>query len=130
MAPSVSLSSRIVENDTSIQFIQMSGLNGISKMYRPLAGCCRRESLYDAGILFLKGCDIEQHNVASEQTRSQKFFDVHVKDLGIYCALNVRRAKARTARKLIKALAKAIEKVTIDDLCGWFGHSGYTFSFI
>lgn len=42
----------------------------------------------------------------------------------------LRRAKARTARKLIRALAKAIKKVTIDDICGWFGHSGYTFSFI
>jgi transposase len=42
----------------------------------------------------------------------------------------LRSAKARTKRKLLNALAKAIEKVTIDDICGWFAHCGYTFSFI
>jgi transposase len=40
----------------------------------------------------------------------------------------LRKAKARTVRKLFKALAKAIEKITIDDICGWFAHCGYTFS--
>lgn len=42
----------------------------------------------------------------------------------------LRKAKARTPRKLLKALAKAIEKVTVDDICGWFAHCGYTSSFI
>ena len=40
----------------------------------------------------------------------------------------LREAKARTVRKLFNALAKAIEKVTVDDICGWFAHCGYTFS--
>jgi transposase len=40
----------------------------------------------------------------------------------------LRKAKARTARRLLKALAKIIEKVAIDDICGWFAHCGYTFS--
>jgi hypothetical protein len=38
--------------------------------------------------------------------------------------------KARTKRKLLNALAKAIEEVTVDDICGWFAHCGHTFSFI
>lgn len=42
---------------------------------------------------------------------------------------SLRTAKARTKRKLFNALAKAIEKATIDDICGWFAHCGYTFSF-
>jgi hypothetical protein len=42
----------------------------------------------------------------------------------------LRKAKARTPRKLLKALAEASEKVTIDDICGWFAHCGYTSSFI
>jgi transposase len=42
----------------------------------------------------------------------------------------LRKAKARTVRKLFKALAKIIEKVAIDDICGWFAHCGYTFSLI
>ncbi len=42
----------------------------------------------------------------------------------------LRKAKARTARRLLKALAKIIEKVAIDDICGWLAHSGYTFSLI
>ena len=42
----------------------------------------------------------------------------------------LRKAKARTQRKLLRALAKAIERVTVDDICGWFAHCGYTFSFI
>jgi hypothetical protein len=41
-----------------------------------------------------------------------------------------RKAKARTVRKLLKALAKIIEKVAVDDICGWFAHCGYTFSLI
>jgi transposase len=40
----------------------------------------------------------------------------------------LRAAKARTKRKLLNALRKAIEKVTIQDICGWFAHCGYTFS--
>jgi transposase len=40
----------------------------------------------------------------------------------------LRTAKARTKRKLFNALRKAIEKVTIQDICGWFAHCGYTFS--
>lgn len=40
----------------------------------------------------------------------------------------LRAAKARTKRKLLNALRKAIEKVTIEDICGWFVHCGYTFS--
>ena len=42
----------------------------------------------------------------------------------------LRELKARTRRKLMNALAKALEKVTVDDICGWFAHCGYTFSFI
>jgi transposase len=41
---------------------------------------------------------------------------------------SLRAAKARTKRKLLNALKKAIEKVTIQDICGWFAHCGYTFS--
>lgn len=41
---------------------------------------------------------------------------------------SVRSAKARTKRKLLNALAKALKKVTIDNICGWFAHCGYTFS--
>jgi transposase len=40
----------------------------------------------------------------------------------------LRAAKARTKRKLRNTLRKAIEKVTVQDICGWFAHSGYTFS--
>jgi transposase len=41
----------------------------------------------------------------------------------------LRSAKARTKRKLENALAKAIKQVSIDDICGWFAHSGYIYSF-
>jgi transposase len=41
---------------------------------------------------------------------------------------SLRAAKARTKRKLRNALKKAIEKVTVQDICGWFAHCGYTFS--
>ena len=40
----------------------------------------------------------------------------------------LRSLKARTKRKLYHALAKAIEKVTPDDILGWFKHCGYVFS--
>jgi len=40
----------------------------------------------------------------------------------------LRAAKSRTKRKLLNALRKAIEKIAIDDICGWFAHCGYTFS--
>lgn len=43
---------------------------------------------------------------------------------------SLRATKARTKRKLRNALAKAIEKVTITDICGWFADCGYIFSFI
>ena len=36
--------------------------------------------------------------------------------------------KARTKRKLYNALAKAIEKITAQDILGWFKHCGYVFS--
>lgn len=42
---------------------------------------------------------------------------------------SLRSVKARTERKLYNALAKAIEKVTTDDILGWFKHCGYVFSF-
>lgn len=42
----------------------------------------------------------------------------------------LRGVKARTKRKLLTALAKVIQKVTIDDICGWFADCGYIFSFI
>jgi transposase len=42
----------------------------------------------------------------------------------------LRQAKARTVRKLLNALKRALEKITIDDICGWFAHCGYTFSLI
>jgi transposase len=40
----------------------------------------------------------------------------------------LRSLKARTKRKLYNALAKAIEKVTDQDILGWFKHCGYVFS--
>jgi hypothetical protein len=40
----------------------------------------------------------------------------------------LRAARARTRRKLLNALVKAIKKVTADDICGWFADCGYTFS--
>lgn len=43
---------------------------------------------------------------------------------------SLRSAKARTRRKLFKALARAIEKISIDDICGWFADCGYVFSLI
>jgi transposase len=41
-----------------------------------------------------------------------------------------RSLKARTKRKLNNALAKAIKMISVDDICGWFAHCGYVFSFI
>src|SRR5206468_7288817 len=41
----------------------------------------------------------------------------------------LRSLKARTERKLYNALAKAIEKITAQDILGWFKHCGYVFSF-
>ncbi len=38
----------------------------------------------------------------------------------------LRGAKACTERKLQKALAKALELITIKDIYGWFNHCGYT----
>jgi transposase len=40
----------------------------------------------------------------------------------------LRSRKARTKRKRYHALAKAIEKVTPDDILGWFKPCGYVFS--
>ena len=40
----------------------------------------------------------------------------------------LRSLKARTKRKLHNALAKAMKMVSIDDICGWFAHCGYTYS--
>lgn len=40
----------------------------------------------------------------------------------------LRGMKARTKRKLYKALAKAIEMVTESDIRGWFKHCGYVYS--
>jgi transposase len=40
----------------------------------------------------------------------------------------LRSLKARTKRKLYTALAKAIEKVTDQDILGWIKHCGYVFS--
>jgi len=31
-------------------------------------------------------------------------------------------------RKLLNALARAIEKGAVDDICSWFARCGYTFS--
>jgi transposase len=41
----------------------------------------------------------------------------------------LRSLKARTKRQLYNALAKAIEKITAQDILGWFKHCGYVFSF-
>jgi transposase len=41
----------------------------------------------------------------------------------------LRSVKARTKRKLQNALAKAIKQADIEDICGWFAHSGYIYSF-
>jgi transposase len=38
----------------------------------------------------------------------------------------IRSSKARTVRKLQNALKKAIEQVSLDDICGWFAHCGYS----
>lgn len=38
----------------------------------------------------------------------------------------LRSAKARTVRKLRNALKKALERISIDDIFGWFAHCGYT----
>lgn len=40
----------------------------------------------------------------------------------------LRSLKTRTKRRLYNALAKAIEKVTAEDILGWFKHCGYVFS--
>ena len=40
----------------------------------------------------------------------------------------LRSLKARTKRKLSNALAKALQKVTTEDILGWFTHCGYTYS--
>ena len=40
----------------------------------------------------------------------------------------LRSLKARTKRKLYNALAKAIEKITAQDILGCFEHCGYVFS--
>jgi transposase len=40
----------------------------------------------------------------------------------------LRSFKARTKRKLINALAKALALVTEEDIRGWFEHCGYVFS--
>lgn len=42
----------------------------------------------------------------------------------------LRGIKARTKRKLLNALAKAIKKIAVDDICGWFADCGYIFSLI
>ena len=42
----------------------------------------------------------------------------------------LRSLKARTKRKLGRALAKAMKMVSIDDICGWFAHCGYTYSLV
>lgn len=41
----------------------------------------------------------------------------------------LRSLKARTKRKLNNALVKAIQRISVDDICGWFAHCGYVFSF-
>ena len=38
----------------------------------------------------------------------------------------LRSSKARSVRKLRNALKKAIEKISADDICGWFAHCGYS----
>jgi len=38
--------------------------------------------------------------------------------------------KARTKHKLLNALAKAIKKIAVDDVCSWFADSSYIFSLI
>ena len=40
----------------------------------------------------------------------------------------LRALKARTQRKLGRALKYAIEQVTLEDIRGWFRHCGYTYS--
>lgn len=41
----------------------------------------------------------------------------------------VRSLKARTKRNLNNALAEAMKLISVDDICGWFAHCGYVFSF-
>ena len=41
----------------------------------------------------------------------------------------LRSAKARTLRKLNRALAKALETISPEDIVGWFIHCGYIYSF-
>lgn len=38
----------------------------------------------------------------------------------------IRSMKARTTRKLRNAFKKAIEKISVDDIVGWFGDCGYS----
>lgn len=40
----------------------------------------------------------------------------------------LRQAKARTLRKLYRALRQAIETITPDDIAAWFVHCGYIYS--
>jgi len=39
------------------------------------------------------------------------------------------RSKLGPSANINNALAKAITMVSIDDICGWFAHCGYVFSF-
>ena len=41
----------------------------------------------------------------------------------------LRKAKARTLRKLNRALAKALDTIAPEDIVGWFVHCGYVYSF-
>lgn len=41
----------------------------------------------------------------------------------------LRRAKARTLRKLYRALQQALDTITPEDIVGWFIHCGYVYSF-
>jgi len=40
----------------------------------------------------------------------------------------LRSVKARTKRKLLNALAKALTQITFEDICGWFIDCGYVYS--
>lgn len=42
----------------------------------------------------------------------------------------LRSVTPRTKRTLFNALAKAQQRITFDDICGWFLHCGYSYSFI
>jgi hypothetical protein len=51
---------------------------------------------------------------------------VHFKDQGDFAIVQ----STDTTRRLNNALVKAVKMISVDNICGWFAHCGYAFSFI